>query len=195
MNFIVRVSKGSAIWGGLGVFVGLMILATPARAGESHLSAGVDKSSERGLDLFRAAEAHFNLGVTYVELGRWKEAVKAFQQATRFNPGLAEAYNGLAVAQGRLGRYDQAIQACNQALRINPQMVKAHYNLAAFYLALGDIRSANEHRQALETLDQKLASGFQSLVRSRYTVDVSTLVPSRRSIPQKPSVNSDPKRR
>ncbi len=195
MNFIIRVPKRSAIWGGLGIFVGLTILAMPARAGENQLSAGGGKFSEGDSDLFRAAEAHFNLGVTYVEQGRWKEAVKAFQQATRFNPGLAEAYNGLAVAQGRLGRYDQAIQACKQALRINPQMVRAHYNLAALYLALGDIRSANEHRQALETLDQKLASGFQSLVRSRYTVDVSTLVPSRRLISQKPSVNSDPQRR
>ena len=44
------------------------------------------------------AEAHFNLGDTYDETGKYEEAIESYKQAVRINPDYAEAHYYLGVA-------------------------------------------------------------------------------------------------
>ena len=53
------------------------------------------------------AEAHFNLGVAYENLGMYKEAIEPYKQAIRIDPDYAMAHNNLGVAYGELGKHQE----------------------------------------------------------------------------------------
>ncbi len=51
------------------------------------------------------ADAHYNLGVTYVKSGMYKESIASFKQAIRINPDFAEAHNNLGLVYIKSGMY------------------------------------------------------------------------------------------
>ena len=102
--------------------------------------------------------AHDNLGVAYSTLGRWRDAVAAFQQATRLQSDNAQAHYNLGVAYDNLGRLQEAVAAFQQAIRLRPKDAQAHYNLGVTYLMLGDQESAFKEYTILKPLDPHLAT-------------------------------------
>jgi TPR repeat protein len=105
------------------------------------------KATEKNSD---NADAWFQLGYCYGELGRYQEAIEAYKQAIRIKPDLAEAHLMLGVAYGKLGRYQEAIEAHKQAIRIEPNFAEAHYNLGVTYDKLGRYQEAIEaYKQAI----------------------------------------------
>ena len=77
--------------------------------------------------------AWYNLGVAYINLNRYNDAIEAYRQALRINPEDADAWNNLGIAYRHLNRYNDAIEAYRQALRINPEYAAAWYNLGVAY--------------------------------------------------------------
>ena len=65
------------------------------------------------------ADAHDNLGYTYYELGKYKEAIESCKQAIRIDPDFANAHNNLGIAYHELGKYKEAIESYKQAIRID----------------------------------------------------------------------------
>jgi hypothetical protein len=106
----------------------------------------------------RYAEAYFQSGYCYGELGRYPEAIEAFKQAIRIKPNYAEAHNELGISYGKLGRWTEAIEAFKQAIRIKPDLAKAHNNLGWAYWVVGDKGSALNEYKILKTLDDDLAN-------------------------------------
>ena len=83
------------------------------------------------------AEAHYNLGVAYGELGRYQEEIAAYQEAIRLKPDYADAHCNLGVAYGALSRYQEEIAAYQEAIRLQPDLADVHYNLGVAYGELG----------------------------------------------------------
>ena len=85
------------------------------------------------------ADAYNGLGVALADLGRWEEAVSAYQKALAL-PGYADpatARQNLAWAYVNLGRLDAAREELGTALRLSPNLVSAHYHLGLVYQRLG----------------------------------------------------------
>ena len=54
------------------------------------------------------AEAHYNMGNTLKQLGRFDEAEESYRQVIALKPGYAEAHGNLGVTLQELGRLDEA---------------------------------------------------------------------------------------
>ncbi len=111
-----------------GLILILFFLATPV----AHAApAGGDKT----FDQFRSAihariaeqqaaieknpddwEAHFQLGLSYMALGRHKEEIAAYEEAVRLKPDFADAYYNLGSAWDILGDGEQAVRETRRAL-------------------------------------------------------------------------------
>ena len=100
----------------------------PSRANEAAFEAAVACTTITNALPFAVAaepslaEAHYNLGDTFLLQGAYADAITAFQQAVRFNPRMANAYCNLGAAyesthQPLLSRRAyQAALACDPTL-------------------------------------------------------------------------------
>jgi len=62
-----------------------------------------------------------NTGIALSNLGRYDEAIEAYQQAISVDPKFPISYYGLGNALSALGRYDEAIEAYQQAIGVDPK--------------------------------------------------------------------------
>ena len=62
-------------------------------------------------------ECHFNLAISYTELGRFTDAESEFREVLRLRPDYAAAYYGLSSIYTRLGRDEEASEARSEANR------------------------------------------------------------------------------
>ena len=68
-------------------------------------------------------ECHFNLAISYTELGRFTDAESEFREVLRLRPDYAAAYYGLSSIYTRLGRDAEAAEARSEANRLALQRV------------------------------------------------------------------------
>ncbi|OGP60189.1 MAG: hypothetical protein A2V67_04975 [Deltaproteobacteria bacterium RBG_13_61_14] len=98
-------------------------------------------------------EANLALGMVYLELKRWDEAVAQFELVTRhelFRQPEA-AYNNLGWAYLMKGDREKAVQAFQTVLKINPNYCPASCNLGEVEAQKGLSAAAiKEYRRALE---------------------------------------------
>lgn len=92
-----------------------------------------------------------NLGLAYGALGRWEEALQAYQKAAEQTPGDAMLLNDMGLAWQRTGQGERAADSYRAALRANPRFSLAHNNLGTLLWERGRLEDAIlEYRQALE---------------------------------------------
>jgi tetratricopeptide (TPR) repeat protein len=90
------------------------------------------------------------LGYTYVESGRPKDALQAFDRAEKAlpagtsNPALADADNGRALAWSMFGDLGKAVSLEEKAVALAPQMPTYWIQLARFYDLQGRITDAQK---------------------------------------------------
>lgn len=98
------------------------------------------------------ADAHANLGLMLTELGRWPEALAAFDAALAL-PGhssLAETYCNRAYVHDLLGQAVAALADLDRALRSEPTLARAHSNRGSVLQGLG------RHAEALAAYDEAI---------------------------------------
>ncbi len=88
------------------------------------------------------AEAHLNLGLTYLDQGHLEDAADSLQLAAHFAPGLVTAHIELGTVLAKLGRLDAAEAAYRQALTLDPGHGEARLRLGNVLKARGDLDSA-----------------------------------------------------
>jgi len=84
----------------------------------------------------------YKLGLSYIQSGRYKEALLEFLEAEKLNPASAELYSSMGVAYLGLGEQDKALDSFKKAVALNPNYSQAHTNLATLYTQKGQWKSA-----------------------------------------------------
>ena len=131
------------------------------------------------LDYYRAAlrkapaqPGLFNkIGITELQLLRYRDAKKDFERAIKLDRDYADAYNNLGVVMYLQRKHKQAISQYRKALGINEQAASFHSNLAAAYFARKEFDKAVwEYGRALaldpEVLDRTSRSGVAAQLAS-----------------------------
>jgi len=85
---------------------------------------------------------HNDLGVEYVKMDKFDEAIREFQSALSLRPEDSEALNNLSIVYRKLSRYDEAIKALRDSVRINPRNAKAFNSFGLVYTDLGRFNDA-----------------------------------------------------
>lgn len=103
--------------------------------------------------------AQNNLGVAYVKLGRYDEAVERFQEALALKPGRVEANSNLADVHFRMGDYEKSLEYYRTVEKIVPahKAAEIQNNIGIVYQAYGQTEKALERFQLALRLDPGLS--------------------------------------
>ncbi|MHC4956140.1 MAG: tetratricopeptide repeat protein [Planctomycetota bacterium] len=116
----------------------------------------------------RLHHAHFNMGVTLRELGRYDDAIEACKAALRIKPEYAQAHALMADALMEKRDYDGAVAAAKAALRIDPSEVRAHVTIGSILQGRRDFDGAiARFREALR-IDPKNCRAYSNMAECLY---------------------------
>jgi len=88
------------------------------------------------------AGVHYNLGITYRQLGRLDEAVEENARALALKPDFPEAENNLGILLRSLWRIDEGVEAFQRAVALKPDFAEAWNNLGVTMRNLGRMDDA-----------------------------------------------------
>ena len=72
--------------------------------------------------------AWFNKELGLERLGRYDEAIQAFDKAIEINPQLSIAWGNKGLALEKISKYDDAIKAYDKTIEINPKHAEYETN-------------------------------------------------------------------
>jgi tetratricopeptide (TPR) repeat protein len=101
-------------------------------------------------------------GLVFFNLGKYEEALQAFDRAFELNPKNAANLNSKGVVLARLGRYDDAIKCFDKAIWQKPSYVVPWLNKAKALGALGKYQDAIKACDRAIELDSKYAMAWYS---------------------------------
>lgn len=113
------------------------------------------------------ADANFQQGVNYDQVGKIDQAIKYYRQAVRINPDYSKANTNLGIAYMKTGQYTAAIEALKKAVASDDASVLAHYNLGVAYVKRQNVTGAMKQYRKLEMLDVDAAKHLLSMIPSR----------------------------
>jgi serine/threonine protein kinase/Flp pilus assembly protein TadD len=85
----------------------------------------------------QSAGVRLNLGVAFLNAGRFDEAVATFRQAVELKHDYAMAHHNLGAALFHKGRLDEAIAAWHRAAELRPDSVMTHTSLGTTLCQMG----------------------------------------------------------
>jgi len=89
-------------------------------------------------------DAHYGLGVSYLNSNQTAEAIEHFRKAARADPQSVFAHLGLGRAQLTGGNPAAAVEELNTAVRLDPKMRQGFFLLGRAYQKLGKMDLAKE---------------------------------------------------
>ena len=93
---------------------------------------------------------YYNIGMYYLKMQDWNNAIQAFTTCTQINPKDIESLFNLGYIHLQLGRNDIARDYFTEALAIQPVNHRALYGRAYAYEMLGDLTNAEkDYKEAL----------------------------------------------
>jgi Tfp pilus assembly protein PilF len=100
---------------------------------------GTDKAPEIKTD---DIYDYFSRGCAYDRLSMYRDAIEAYRESLKINPGFVETYVNLGLDYYRIGKYDDAVDIFKQALRIKPELVSVYTKLGATHIIKGEYSDA-----------------------------------------------------
>jgi tetratricopeptide (TPR) repeat protein len=91
------------------------------------------------------AEAHNNLGASYIGLNQYERAISEFQLSIALDSKIAETHRNLGLGLFLLRRYPEAELAARRALELDPQRNTVRYTLGRILAAEGGSSPEAEH--------------------------------------------------
>lgn len=111
-----------------------------------------------------AAEAYFNLRLTYGKTGQHDKEIAAYEEAVKLNPKRPELHFNLGTAYIDTGNKERAIDTLNEALRLRPDYLKAHYTICKIYSEIGDQLNATKEYEIIKKLDSSVAKELEAII-------------------------------
>lgn len=111
-----------------------------------------------------------------MKAGRYQQAIKTFDVATKIDPSCAEAYEGIGDAYLGMGdnavssdpeMIEKAVNNLKIAIKLNPKMAVAHYKLGMSYLVLDEKEKAVKEYEILKGIDKDESSRLSAQI-SKY---------------------------
>jgi tetratricopeptide (TPR) repeat protein len=96
------------------------------------------------------ADVEYNLGTVYQRLGKYKKAIKRFQNAISANPSMHLAHLNLGAAYICMEDYQQALSALMIAHRLSPTDEDTLFNIARAYESLNEYALSNQYASKLQ---------------------------------------------
>ncbi|CAO3692977.1 unnamed protein product [Rhizopus stolonifer] len=143
------------------------------KIGSDYLNKGsIDlamNSYHKSVQIAPSGAGYFNIGVCYFQMGKYKDAIKSFENSLNFTPNSADAHTDIASAYLMLKDTTQAIRHLEQASNFNPLDGEVQYNLACVYEAVSRLNDAkvkferaeimgiDKAQAALQKLEKKMA--------------------------------------
>ncbi|MDB9512774.1 tetratricopeptide repeat protein [Kamptonema animale CS-326] len=87
-------------------------------------------------------KTYHKLGEALEQLGRWEEAVGAYQRSIELNGNSSFSYESLGNLLAEKGQFDLAIGMYRTAIRLNPSFHGFHYHLAQAQIGKNDYQNA-----------------------------------------------------
>jgi tetratricopeptide (TPR) repeat protein len=98
------------------------------------------------------------LGIFYLGIGKYDEAIAMHQRYVALAPEEPNAYDSLGMSYEQSGRYDEATSAYQKALALNPEFEPAIIHLGDVHFQQGRYREAiNQFQQYIRTTRSDLA--------------------------------------
>jgi adenylate cyclase len=115
--------------------------------------------AERGIALDpNVADIYGWSGIIYRYVGRWKDAITAYEKAIRLNPIPPDFYlQGLGLAYAWTGRYEEGIKALKRAIQNAPDSPYGHLFAAAAYSMAGRDEEARDAADEVLRLNPKFS--------------------------------------
>lgn len=111
------------------------------------------------------AQALYNIGVCYYELGRTEEAIRLYREAIKVRPEYAKALYALGVALGDFGKHEEARAAYQSAVAASGgKYAVAYFKLGVLAAADGEYDAAAMlFREAISKSSDRLPSSHNNL--------------------------------
>jgi tetratricopeptide (TPR) repeat protein len=126
-------------------------------------------------------EVAFKRGVELQEVGRFGEAIKAYDEAIRLGSTNIAVYNNRGAAYGALKQYERAIPDFDRAIQLDSKYVDAYCNRGAAFGAVKQYdRAIRDFDKAIQ-LDPKYARAYNNLAWLLATAEVASVRDGRRA--------------
>ena len=120
-------------------------------AGKGNLKLSIESYQESIIINPKYAQAHFNLGRSFQDLGETDKAVKSYEKAISINPEYAEAHNNLGIIFQSSGKLDAAVKSYEKAVQTKPEYLEAIYSLGIL------LQDLEKHKEAVQQFKMALA--------------------------------------
>jgi len=87
---------------------------------------------------------YVNLGVAYLTMGKYDEALGQIQKALQIDPKASVAYYNLGIVFQKMGDTNKAIEMLKKSLEIDPDFHMSQFNLGAGYFEIGQYEESEK---------------------------------------------------
>lgn len=124
----------------------------------------VTRNDYMNLSDYRTTAGHwFNRGAAYESVGRYREAIGAFTEASRLSRDNPEIHYHLGIAYEKSGIYSFAAQEYQRAASIKTNDADKHYRLGVAYTKLGMLNDASAAFREAIRIKPDFAKAYSSL--------------------------------
>jgi len=125
------------------------------------LNKKIDDLSAQVADTPEDETLRRELGLSYMNAGRYQESVLEFQKAAEINPDTSDTFHKLGIIFDRLGQYKEAIDYYLQTIKISPEDPEVFMDLGLVYDQLQDYENAvNTFKKVIELDPQDIDAHF-----------------------------------